>query len=111
MVPKSGGKLTDGKLAALIGSALRVELGGSRRATKTVMQWTDVSDHTARSWINGQTSPSSLHLLEIASHSRPVMATVLNLTGYDELELGCEILVVERVLESALEQIRALHAR
>jgi hypothetical protein len=118
MVPKSGSKLpfrkarlTDRKLAETIGSALRIELGGSRRATKTVMQWTGVSDHTARSWINGHTSPSSLHLLEIASHSRPVMATVLTLTGNDNLELGCELLVVERVLESALAQIRAMHIR
>lgn len=115
MVPKSGSKfpggqveLTDQVVAGMIGAALRSQLGGSRQAAKTVMRWTHVSDHTARSWINGQTSPSSLHLLELATQSEPVMAAILKLTGHPSLQLALDLAEVEYALEKALRRIRSL---
>lgn len=117
MVPKSGSKLRDppfdlseAVLAQLIGSALQEDLGGTRQATKTVMRWTHVSDHTARSWLNGQTSPSSLHLLELASRSDTVMAAILRATGHSGLELAHDLAAVEITLENALADVRALRA-
>lgn len=94
----------------MIGSALQTDLGGTRQATKTVMRWTHVSDHTARSWLNGQTSPSSLHLLELASRSDTVMATILQATGHSGLELALDLALAETTLESALLNVRALRA-
>ena len=95
MVPNSGSKLrntstslSDAQLAHMIGVALKADLGGTRQATKTVMRWTHVSDHTARSWLNGHTSPSSLHLLELASQSESVMTVILKATGHAGLELA-----------------------
>lgn len=115
MVPISGSKLrgtptdlSDAVLAHMIGAALKADLGGTRQATKTVMRWTHVSDHTARSWLNGHTSPSSLHLLELATHSENVMAVILQATGHGGLELTHDLVAVENVLEAALAQIRAL---
>ncbi|WP_296721022.1 hypothetical protein [Erythrobacter sp.] len=115
MVPISGSKLrgpptdlSDALLAHMIGAALQADLGGTRQATKTVMRWTHVSDHTARSWLNGHTSPSSLHLLELATQSQTVMAVILKATGYGGLELAHDLAVVENALEEALARVKAL---
>lgn len=115
MVPNSGSKLrgtptglSDAVLAHMIGAALKADLGGTRQATKTVMRWTRVSDHTARSWLNGHTSPSSLHLLELAMHSENVMTVILQATGHAGLELAHDLAAVEDMLETALARVRAL---
>lgn len=115
MVPNSGSKLrntptslSDAHLAHMIGVALKADLGVTRQATKTVMRWTHVSDHTARSWLNGHTSPSSLHLLELASQSGSVMTVILEATGHAGLELAHDIVAVENVLETTLARIKAL---
>jgi len=115
MVPNSGSRrpflppgLTDAGLANLIGAALQRELGGSRRATKTVMLWTGVSDHTARSWINGRASPSSLHLLELAAHCGLVLSAMLDVTGHAELMIGLKLEAIEQRLEEALDEVRRL---
>lgn len=115
MVPISGSKfrntaldLSDAALANMIGTALQNELGGTRQATKTVMRWTHVSDHTARSWLNGQTSPSSLHLLELATQSDTVMTVILRATGHAGLELAHDLAAVETMLETTLARVRAL---
>jgi len=117
MVPNNGSQLpfsryelSDVQLAAQIGRALQDQLGASRQATKTVMRWTGVSDHTARSWLNGRSSPSGLHLLMLAAQSGHVMMTLLRLTGNDELKLGLKIQVIERGLEDALREVRAIRA-
>ena len=115
MVPNSGSKLrkpptelSDALLAHMIGAALKADLGGTRQATKTVMRWTHVSDHTARSWLNGHTSPSSLHLLELATRSEDVMSVILEATGHAGLELGHDLAAVEHALETALARVRTL---
>lgn len=117
MVPNSGSKLrntptdlSDAVLALMIGAALKADLGGTRQATKTVMRWTHVSDHTARSWLSGRTSPSSLHLLELAMQSENVMTVILNATGHAGLQLAHDLAAVESALENTLARVRALRA-
>jgi hypothetical protein len=117
MVPISGSKLrdapnglSDAALARMIGTALTADLGGTRQATKTVMRWTNVSDHTARSWLNGHTSPSSLHLLELATQSETVMAVILQATGRAGLELAHDLAAVENLLEVTLTRLKAMRA-
>ena len=102
--------LGESVLAAHIGKALRDELGGSRRATKTVMRWTDVSDTTARAWLNGQVCPSGFHLISLAANSRGVMFVMLRLTGYSDLEVGLNLREIESGLLKALAQIRAVRS-
>lgn len=115
MVPKSGTRvpklqilLSDLQFAGLIAAALQQDLGGSRRASKTVMTWTGVSDHTARAWLNGRTAPSSVHLLQLAANSSSVMDLVLRLTGQDQIGLGSDLEALELGLEHALATVRAL---
>lgn len=100
--------LADSELAAQIGDALREELGTSRRATKTVMRWTGVSDTTARSWLQGRSSPSGLHLIALAAQSRSIMMVLLRLTGYGDLELGLELREIEAGLVRALAHVRTI---
>jgi hypothetical protein len=115
MVPKSGTRLlksqpalSDAALAELIGSVLRTELGASRRATKTVMSWTGVSDHTARAWLNGRTSPSGAHLVVLAAHCRAVLTAILELTGHEDMALMIDIEAIEERLQAALAITRSL---
>jgi len=100
--------LSETDLAAQIREALQEELGASRRATKTVMRWTGVSDTTARAWLQGRASPSGRHLIALAAHSNPVMIILLRLTGHEDLEIGLRLREIETGLEQALEQVRAL---
>ena len=100
--------LVESVLAAEIGQALRDELGASRRATKTVMRWTGVSDTTARAWLQGRVGPSGLHLLALAANSPAVMIVVLRLTGHDELEICLGLKEIEAGLDDILAQIRAM---
>jgi len=105
---KSRFPVAESALSEEIGKALRRDLGASRRATKTVMQWTGVSDTTARAWINGHAAPSAAHLLALAANSHPVMIVLLRVTGHGELELGIRLQEIERGLVLALSQVRAI---
>lgn len=94
-------------LAAIVGTALQSELGASRRATKTVMTWTGVSDHTARAWLNGRTSPNGVHLVVLAANCLPVMNAFLELTGHAKVALDIELEAVEERLEAMLKAARS----
>jgi hypothetical protein len=118
MVPKTGTRLpkllaslSDARLADIIGRALQSELGASRRAAKTIMSWTGVSDHTARAWLNGRTSPSGVHLIVLAAYSQPVMAALLELTGHDDVALAIDLEALETQLLAMMEAARNLRSR
>ena len=100
--------LTDSELAVQIGAALRDELGATRRAAKSVMRWTGVSDPTARAWCHGRASPSGLHLVALAANSDAVMSVLLRLTGHTELELGLDLHTIEMGLIKALAHVHSL---
>lgn len=115
MFPESGRKLpgrrsnlTNRDLVEALGSALRAELGGSRRATKTVMGWTGVCDRAARHWIDGSGGVSGIHLLQLARQSDAVWRLVLELSLREEAILGFDIHAVEVALSRALGSIEML---
>lgn len=117
MVPKSGTRfpklpfsLSDVEFAELIAEALQQELGGSRRASKTIMAWTGVTDHTARAWLNGRKSPSSVHLLGLAAKCPSVMTLLLRLTGHDRVGLGIELIELEAELERMLAIVQTMRS-
>jgi len=62
-----------------IAMALRAELGGTHRAIKSVMRWTDASERTVKYWFAGERGPSGEHLISLARHSDAVMLVVLAL--------------------------------
>ena len=100
--------LAESAFAEHIGAALRDELGATRRATKTVMRWANVSDTTARGWISGRCAPSGRHLLVLAANSAEVMAMVLAMTDHDELGLALALQDIRHRLEIALAHVCAV---
>ncbi|WP_311268584.1 hypothetical protein [Sphingobium sp. WCS2017Hpa-17] len=117
MVPKSGTRvpklpfsLSDAEFAEMIAEALQQELGGSRRASKTIMAWTGVTDHTARAWLNGRKSPSSAHLLGLAANCPPVMVLLLRLTGHDRISIDIELIELEAELERMLAIVQTIQS-
>lgn len=65
--------------AAQIAQALRTELGGSNRAIKTLMRWTQASERTAKCWLAGANGPSGEHLVVLIRNSDAVLEAVLEL--------------------------------
>lgn len=115
MLPESGRKLPTSKkrlssqdLAEQVGLALRTELGASRRATKTVMEWAGVCDRAARTWIQGEGGLSGAHLLLLARQSDAVWLVIMNLVARPEAALGFDVHGVEVALARALGSIEAL---
>jgi hypothetical protein len=114
MLPKTGRRLpktppySDLEIADAIGRALAEELGGTRRATKTVMRWANVSERGARAWINGESCPSCRHLILMASRSRAVMAVILRLSGHEEHLISLDLAEIEKGLLALVERLRAL---
>jgi hypothetical protein len=100
--------LTDEALAAAIGEALVEELGGSRRATKTIMTWTGVSDHTARSWLHGRSCPGGRHLVLLCAQSDAVMHCILRFGGRQGLKVALDLRAAEATLACVLDEIRAM---
>lgn len=114
MLPKSGSRLpksppfSDLEIADLIGRVLFDELGGTRRATKTVMRWTGVSERAARAWINGESCPSCRHLILLSSKSTSVLGAVLKMAGQEQLAISVDLASIERELENLAARIRLL---
>lgn len=69
----------------IIASALRRELGGSRRAIKTLERWTGATPRTAKNWLSGSTGPSGEHLMLLLRYSDEVFKTVLAEVDRDRL--------------------------
>jgi hypothetical protein len=71
--------LSEPEFGELIATALRSEVGGGHRATKTLMRWTNASERTAKNWLAGTHCPSGLHLIELAKSSDEIFNLVLAL--------------------------------
>lgn len=57
--------------------ALRNELGNTRHAIKTIMQWTDASERTVKNWLASTHGPSGQHLVQLARHSDEIFELFL----------------------------------
>src|SRR5213592_4288718 len=61
----------------LVAGALHRQLGGSRKAVKTLMKWTGASARTAKNWLSGAVGPNGEHLVQLLGFSDEVFETVL----------------------------------
>ena len=81
ILPVSRRDRDDGRAhARSLAAALRVELGGTRAAAKTVMRWTGAGERTVKTWLGGISGPSAEHLIRLMRHSDAVFAVVLGLS-------------------------------
>lgn len=115
MFPKKGSSfpvgrdaLTDTEFAQVIASALKVEFGSTRNATKMIMRWTGVSNRTAKNWLNGINAPSGVHLILLARESNAVLKAMMLMAERPEMSLGASLISLRRVLAetmTALDQM------
>jgi len=115
MLPKSGRKLpnarqapTEAEYIKQISSALRLELGGTRAAVKTIMRWTGASDRSARTWMNASGSPSGYHLLRLARECDAVFEVMLDFTDRHEARLGVDLHAAEVAIARAMGAFETL---
>lgn len=83
---------------------MRIELGSSWRAAKTIMKWTGASERNARNWLNGLGGPTGWHLVLLARESSEVMATILALANRNGLTVGSDL----RAVRTSLRQMTGL---
>ena len=89
MFPKMGNKFpkrtSTGRLpptcATIVADALRSELGGTHRAIKAVMDWTDASERTIKNWFAADSSPHGDYFLILLGKSDVLLNAVLDAVG------------------------------
>jgi hypothetical protein len=106
--PNAAGRLSEADYVTAVSEALRAELGTGRNAAKQIQRWTDVTDRTARNWLNGAVGPSGHHLVGLARHSDAVLSAMTAMTGRPELMLGADIHAVEVALAKASGALEVL---
>lgn len=100
--------LTDTEFAQVIASALKVEFGSTRNGAKMIMQWTGVSQRTAKNWLSGVNAPSGAHLILLARESNAVLKAMMLMAERPEMSLGASLLSLRRLLAetmAALDQM------
>jgi hypothetical protein len=97
--------LSDIEFGKLIATALRNEVGGGHRATKTLMRWTGASERTAKNWLAGTHSPSGVHLVDLAKNSDEVFNLVLALSERRPVVTSISLVRLRAQLIDTLKQI------
>jgi pyocin large subunit-like protein len=106
VLPARGNGPCDARIyAATIGAALRDELGDTRRATKSLMQWTGANERTVKNWLGGSSGPSGSHLVDIMRHSSGALAAVLVMSGREQSLAIHKLAAAREVLIAMLEVI------
>lgn len=100
--------LTDIEFAQVIASALKVEFGSAHNGAKKIMQWTGVSQRTAKNWLSAANAPSGAHLIMLARESNAVLKAMMLMAERPEMSLGASLLSLRRLLTetmAALDQM------
>lgn len=110
MVTKRGNEFpahTNAEYADVLANALRLELGASHRAVKTLRQWTDASERTAKHWLAGTHGPSGYHLIALVRHSDTVLQAFLGLSERQSHVIGSSLPSIRENLIQAVGLIDA----
>jgi hypothetical protein len=99
--PNGAERLTEDDYIAAVSAALKGELGMGTGAAKQIQRWTEVSDRTARNWLNGEAGPSGHHLMRLARESDAMLFSLLTMAGRPELTLAVDLHAVEVALAKA----------
>ncbi len=70
---------------SIIAETLRDTFGGTRRAVKTVMVFTNAGERTVKNWFEGKNGPSGKNLLALVRHSDEVLEAFLWMAGREEI--------------------------
>jgi hypothetical protein len=91
--------------ATAIAAALREDLGGTHRATKTVMRWTGASERAVKNWFAARSGPSGEHLVALTRHSDAVFGAFMRLAGRDQALAAKKLIDARDALVKMLELI------
>jgi hypothetical protein len=115
MLPKKGIVFPNGEnlgpYPAAIAYALRVQLGTTHQATKTVMRWTGAGERTVKNWFSGISGPSGQHLVALIRHSEEVLEVLLLLAGRQPITVAKKLVDTRNELAKILEQLDLLVGR
>jgi hypothetical protein len=81
----NGASKTPIEYAEAVAAALRMELGDTHRAVKTVMRWTRASERTAKNWLNGEMGPNGHYLVQLIRESDAVLHAILFAAGRNDV--------------------------
>lgn len=118
MLPKTGRRvrgadpiISQRELAALIGVALKEDLGLGRSAAKRIMGWTGVCDRAARNWLSGAGGVSGANLIMLARHSDAVWEIITRAANRPESAAGLDLHAAEVALSRSLGSIARLRRK
>ena len=87
MIPNAGNyvpsrhRISQADYSRAIAEALRLELGGSGKAAKTLMKWTGANERTVRNWLSGGIGPNGKHLVLLCKESDAVWQAMMRASG------------------------------
>ena len=88
--------------------ALRIDLGQTHRAAKTLMKWTGASEKSAKNWLCGTFAPSGHNLVCIMRESETVFRTILRLSRRESVAVTVDLIEARAALSRALRALEAL---
>jgi hypothetical protein len=94
--------------SAAIAYALKLQLGQTHQAVKTVMRWTGAGERTVKNWFAGTSGPSGTHLVRLIQNSDEILAIFLVLSGRRELLAASRIVDIRNKLAEAVEEVDQL---
>lgn len=109
ILPAPGGGGRDGVgYASVIATALRLELGASHRAVKTIMRWTGANERTVKNWLAARNGPRGEHLIDLIRHSDAVLYASLQMARRTQPIASEKVLEIRNVLADTVELIDRL---
>jgi hypothetical protein len=97
--------LAQKQYAAAIADALRLELGGTHQATKTLMRWTNADERTVKNWLAGSNGPQGGHLVALIKHSDYALAAFLEMAQRPHALAASELPLLRERLLSVIDGI------
>jgi hypothetical protein len=106
MFTKTGNSfLVQKQYAAGIARALKMELGETHQATKTLMRWTNANERTVKNWMAGSSGPRGEHLVALVKHSDLALAAFLGMAERPHALTAAELPVLRQKLQIVIEGI------
>lgn len=106
MLTKTGNSFLAHEQYALgIARALRMELGATHQATKTLMRWTNANERTVKNWLAGSSGPRGEHLVALIKNSDLAFAAFLSMAERPHALTASELPVLRQKLQIAIEGI------
>ena len=93
-----------------IAAVLREDLGSSRAAVKTLVDWTGANERTVKNWMAGRYGPSGPHLIMLMRRSDAVVVLVLKLADRRDCDAAV-ISLIGRHLDAATTLLRGRTSR